>query len=384
MNNMQQRTLVFSIAVCTFLLLSLSCGKGRGDMLSQEEGDTLAFRYASHLRLIEYPYYTKVLVRNPWDTLRVLQTYILLPQDASIGTDKLPEGTVVRVPLSRSVVYTSVHCGLLEELGRLSAIAGVCDASYIYSAAVKAGVAQGDILDLGNSASPDVERIIDLHPDAMLLSPFENSGGYGRIDRLGIPLIECADYMETSALGRAEWMRFYGRLFGCGERADSLFDAVEQHYLKWKNMALMAEERPTVFTDLPMGTVWYVPGGGSTTGGMYADAGAHYLFAGNRHSGSVPHAFETIYEKAQHADYWLIRYHASEDKTYRSLQAEHDWYPRFKAHQERRIYGCNTATSTFYEEVPFHPDRLLAELVRIFHPSLRGDSAEWKFYVPLQ
>ena len=55
--------------------------------------------------------------------------------------------------------------------------------------------------------NPDMERIIDLHPDAILLSPFENSGGYGRIEKLDIPIIECADYMETSALGRAEWMR---------------------------------------------------------------------------------------------------------------------------------------------------------------------------------
>lgn len=35
--------------------------------------------------------------------------------------------------------------------------------------------------------NPDMERIIDLHPDAILLSPFENSGGYGRIEKLNIP-----------------------------------------------------------------------------------------------------------------------------------------------------------------------------------------------------
>ena len=53
---------------------------------------------------------------------------------------------------------------------------------------------------------PDIERIIDLRADAILLSPFENSGGYGRLEQIGVPIIECADYMETSALGRAEWM----------------------------------------------------------------------------------------------------------------------------------------------------------------------------------
>ena len=44
---------------------------------------------------------------------------------------------------------------------------------------------------------------------------------------LDIPIIECADYMETSALGRAEWMRFYGLLFGVAPQADSLFAEVD-------------------------------------------------------------------------------------------------------------------------------------------------------------
>ena len=68
---------------------------------------------------------------------------------------------------------------------------------------------------------PDIERIIDLRADAILLSPFENSGGYGRLEQIGVPIIECADYMETSALGRAEWMKFYGLLYGKEHEADS-------------------------------------------------------------------------------------------------------------------------------------------------------------------
>lgn len=71
--------------------------------------------------------------------------------------------------------------------------------------------------------SPDIERIIELQPDGIMLSPYESSGGYGQLGKLGIPLIECADYMETSPLGRAEWMKFYGILIGKKALADSLF-----------------------------------------------------------------------------------------------------------------------------------------------------------------
>lgn len=65
--------------------------------------------------------------------------------------------------------------------------------------------------------APDIERIIALKPEAILVSPFENSGGYGKLDKLHIPIIEAADYMESSPLGRAEWMKFYGMLFGKGK-----------------------------------------------------------------------------------------------------------------------------------------------------------------------
>ena len=40
--------------------------------------------------------------------------------------------------------------------------------------------------------------------------------------------------METSALGRAEWMRFYGLLFGEAQKADSLFAEVEKNYNELK------------------------------------------------------------------------------------------------------------------------------------------------------
>lgn len=118
----------------------------------------------------------------------------------------------------------------MYELGCQQAIRGVCDLDYINipdvkkraalsrnTAAGKASAgnaaARNSIVDCGSSMAPDIERIIALKPEAILLSPFENSGGYGKLDKLHVPIIEAADYMESSPLGRAEWMKFYGMLF---------------------------------------------------------------------------------------------------------------------------------------------------------------------------
>ena len=354
--------------VITVLLLS-ACGGGSKTSSVQEEGDTLKMRYATNLSVVKFSDYTMVSIRNPWDTLKILHTYLLTDKTQPVP-ENLPEGTVVRVPLERAVVYSVVHGSVLKELGQAKSIKGVCNLEYFKMPEVQDGCRNGEIVDCGNGMNPDIEKIIDLRPDAIMLSPFENSGGYGRVGKLGVPVIECADYMETSPLGRAEWLRFYGLLVGQEQQGDSLFAQIEKEYLTVKNLAAQATSRPTVLSDLKYGSAWYIAGGQSTTGRLYADAGADYVFAELPNSGSVPMAFETVFDKGEHADFWLIKYNQPQDKTYKELQRDYSLYARFKAFRERRIYGCNTHRIPFYEESPFHPEILLKDMVKIFHPEL--------------
>ena len=85
-------------------------------------------------------------------------------------------------------------------------------------------------------------------------------------------------------------------------------------------------------------------------------------------SGSVPLAFETVFDRGGNADIWLIKYNQPQDKTYSELEREYAPYARFKAFQDRKVYGCNTNHVTFYEESPFHPELILKDLIKIFHP----------------
>lgn len=351
------------------VLLLTACG-GRGKTTTvTATGDTIRLQYAENLTLVDCQDYVVATLRNPWDTAQVLHTYILIDKEKPLP-DGLPTGTVVRTPLSKAVVYSSVHCSLLQQLGALKSIGGVCDVKYIKLNEIQDGVRGGSITDVGDGMSPDIEKIIDLHPDAILLSPFENSGGYGRMEKLNVPIIECADYMETSALGRAEWMRFYGLLFGKPQQADSLFAEVEQQYHALRNLVTPISMAPTVISELKSSSAWYIPGGKSTTARLYADAGANYIFGNDTHSGSVPLAFETVFDKGGDADFWLIKYNQETDKTYRELAKDYAPYAGFRAFKERNIYACNSGKVAFYEEYPFRPDWLLKDLIKIFHPSL--------------
>ena len=351
-------------------LFLVACG-GRGKaVLASDGGDTLELRHAENLTVVQYPDYTVATLRNPWDTLRTLHTYVLVSRDKPLP-GQLPQGTVVRTPLSRALVYSSVHCSLLGELGAADAIGGVCDLAYIHLPFIRRAHEAGKLADCGSGNNPDVERIIELHPDAILLSPYQDNNGYGRIEELGIPIVECADYLETSALGRAEWMRFYGLLFGVERQADSLFAAVEANYRRLKHRAQLSSTSLSVLSDTKYGPVWYVSGGRSPMGRLYADACGRYVFADEPTSGALALSFESVLDRAGDADVWLIKYNRDRDQTYADLRAEYAGYAEFKAFKQRNIYGCNAARVSFFEETPFRPDFLLADLIQIFHPDVK-------------
>ena len=163
-----------------------------------------------------------VSVRNPWKEGAFLQNFILSEKAGRDYVYMPGSSSEIRTPFRKVVVMTNSVARLIDELGMVGSIAGVCDAQYIRDPEVVSRIQDGRIIDCGDGMNPDVEKIMDLQPDAIFVSPFENAG-YGQLEKLGVPLIECAEYMETSPLGRAEWMRFYGRLLGVRERADSLF-----------------------------------------------------------------------------------------------------------------------------------------------------------------
>ncbi|MBQ8152285.1 MAG: ABC transporter substrate-binding protein [Prevotella sp.] len=349
------------------IVLLSSCGNRTG--FSQEDGDTLHLKYATLLSIIKHDGYTEVDIRNPWKDGMLLHTYILVPRQGEMPKH-LPHGSIIRTPIERAAVFTTVHCSLIHAMGHGGNIVGVADLKYIKIPFIQEQVRKGKIADCGNGMSPMVEKIMDVKPEIIMLSPFENSGGYGKLEEIDIPLVECAEYMENSPLARAEWMRFYGMLFGEEEQADSLFEVVDKNYQQLKVQAKEAGEGRSVLIDKMVGTVWYVPGGRSTLGQMIQDAGGRYAWKDDEHSGSLSLPFETVLEKAGDAEVWLYRYSSDHQHSYHELLSEYRGYQQLQAFADRNVYGCNVEQSQFYEEAPFRPDWLLSDFIQILHSSM--------------
>lgn len=337
-------------------------------------GDTLTHD-SRLLTLIDCGQYTVADVADPWNEGETLGRYILVNRDSR--PDSLPAGTVIEVPLQTSLVYSSVHAGAIDELGAIGRVTAVCDAPYFKIPAIVDGLRSGDVVDAGASASPSIETIIGHRPGAILLSPFQNAG-HGAIQQLGIPIIECADYMEATPLGRAEWIKLLGILYGNRQLADSIYAGVKERYTSLADSANHVRMMmPVVVSERVTDGVWYVPGGRSYQARMFADAGARYPWSADSTAGSLQLDFPAVYDKAHMADVWLIRTYG-QDLTLEQLEADYSPNSRMKAFHNGGVFSCNTSESSLFEEFPFHPDLLLREYINIFYPGyLDNDSLRY-------
>ena len=335
---------------------------------SKEALSSDSIQYAQGFTVQRFDTYILVEVRDPWDSTRLLQRYLLVDRTKSVPGG-LPKGTIVKVPVKDIVVYTSVHAAIIDQLHEINKVIGVCEPRYMDTPAIQEGIQAGRIADLGEATSPNIEKMIEIGAELVIASPFQNSS-YGPVEKIGIPIIEGADYMEAFPLGRTEWIRFYGLLFGKEEMADSIFKATEQAYLSLKDLTANIDNRPTVLSEKKFGSSWYVPSGDSYMAHLIEDAGADYMFKDLPGAGSTPLAFETVFDKAIHADIWLVKYNQSSEMTYNDLRSEYTPYENFDAFKKKRIYTCNTGAVPYYEEFPIHPEYLLKDLIWIFHPEL--------------
>ena len=420
----------------TAALLMAACQGGKTAAADAEAGDTLEMKYAKLLTIVKHGdgeessdaaegidyQYAEAIVANPWKAGTLLHRYILIPKGEegdktvamlakrrSMGARCTTD--TVRTPVERSAVFIAPHCQLMYELGCQQAIRGVCDLNYINIPDVRKRAASSgnasagnSIVDCGSSMAPDIERIIALKPEAILVSPFENSGGYGKLDKLHIPIIEAADYMESSPLGRAEWMKFYGMLFGkdknisttaagkasgaaagkaseaavgkaseatlpasCELRADSLFAQIEKEYLDLKAEAGKLPKGLSILTERKTGNVWYVPGGQSTIGILLKDANARYIFSDDQHSGSLPMSPEQILAKGSQVDVWAFKYFGGAPLSQAQLLQEYDGYKALAAFSRGNIYQVDTSMVPYFELTSFHPELLLREFIILAH-----------------
>lgn len=327
--------------------------------------------YAEGFRLTYASDCIRLDIHDPQNEEAASYRYALIPRDAAAPV-AIPEGyTPIEIPVRSVICMTSLQLSNFIKLGALDKVVGITSTRHLFNPEMNRRLDRGEAARIGIEGNFDTELIMSVNPDLILISPFKR-GGYEALKEVGIPLIPHLGYKETSPLGQAEWIKFVGLLLGDEAGANAKFAAIEKRYNELKAFAAekKAGKRPVVFSGELRGGNWYAVGGKSFLARLFQDAGADYFLRDDTRSGGVTLDFETVYNRADEADYWRIVNSYPGRFTYGALLEQDPRYADFRAFREKAILYCNMKQTPFYESMPTEPEVVLADLMVIFHPDL--------------
>jgi iron complex transport system substrate-binding protein len=203
----------------------------------------------------------------------------------------------------------------------------------------------------------------------------ETANQYKKLEELGINVVLNGEYLETSPLGKLEWVKFLAAFYNVLAETTQKFDKVEEEYLKLSSMYTNLKTKPKVMSGMPWKGVWYVPGGSSYIARMISDAGGYYIWNSIPQRESIPLNFEKVIEHANEADIWI---NTGQAKTLIDILSEDERLGMIRSFKERQVYNNNarannTGGNDFWESGLIHPQIILKDLIKIFHPQLLPD-----------
>ena len=326
---------------------------------------------------------TVIEIRNPWQGGDSVRTQLFV----SRGNELPPEGfdgVTVAAPVQRAVCFSSTHVAFLDALDATDAIRGVSGAEYISNEKVREHYREGDIRDVGYDTNVNYELLASLRPDIVFISGVggENTAVTDKFRELHIPFVYIGEYMETTPLGKAEWLVPFGELTDRREEAAALFTDIETRYDSLRMRATAFAERPSVMLNAPYRDVWFVPGDRSYMVRLIEDAGGRYIFAGEESSVSRPVSGETAYLAARQADVWL---NPNQAGNIGELKTQNPKFTDIRCVEQRRVYNCTRRKtpgggSDFWESGALHADRVLRDIILCLHPEAAVPDEEGMYY----
>lgn len=342
--------------------------------------------YATGFR-VEAEGTTRILtIERPWPGGAPLR-YALIEGGTGESPD-LPEvDGVIETPVRTVVSLSSTYIAHLETLDLLDRIVAVDRRSSIYSGRVRRLIDEGKVEEVGVAERLEVETVIDLSPELVITPALGREDVTLRaLDRAGVPALVNADWLETTPLGRAEWVKLFGLLFGREEEATSRFEEVRRGYQETLDRLADGQRGPKVLVNAPYNGSWALPAGESYMARLLADAGADYPWSETPGTGSIFLDLEEVFARAADAEVWVNLGFGW--RTPRDVVSADPRLASFAPYRSGRMYHYNRrvredGANDFWESGAARPDRILADLGRIFHPDLISDH-EFHYYRPLE
>lgn len=362
--------------------ISLRASRSRGFGVIEEPALRGSTAYARHFSIDTLPGFLLLTVHNAWNGHESSLRWILLDSTRACRGCVIPDSLRalprVRIPLQRVALLSTTQLALFERLGALDRIVAVGTRHHIYSPAMHQRIDSLALPAVGNGSSLDVEQLLMLAPDAVFTfgTGSTQHDDYPRLTRARLPTLLTAEWMENHPLGRLEWIRLLGVLLHLETQADSLFENSLHHYDSLCALIPDTLPRPVVITGYPEADNWNTGGGQSYVAQLIHDAGGQFLWKESTQPGFVQYPLEKALTDGLQASIWL---HPKNWYSYSEvIQAE----PRvhiLPAVQHNKIFQHShrlgeNGSIDYYESGIAYPERILADLIQLFHPSLSQDS----------
>lgn len=380
--------LVFVLVVLCLHACKLSPSKERNQILSASTNDgfefTSSIKHAQGFSIEQKKTHKEIKVYNPWDKGTILRRYALIPRDSNVPKDIPTETTIVKVPVNNLISFSNTHIGAIVKLGLSDKLLGITRANKIYNKKISERVERGEIVNLGGAHNKniDIEKIVELDPELIILSAFNGvKSGETQLEEVGVKLAYSLSWMESTPLGRAEWMKFTAAFFNREALADSIFNQVEKNYNHLKKLTKNVASKPNVLFGYSYKGTWYMPGGQHYMVSYLRDAGANYFMFDDDTRGSIPMSVETVLDQCTYADFWI---HPGSCKSLNEIEDGGEIFSQFTAFKKKEIYNIYKRSnfaggSDWWETGSVNPDIVLKDFIKVLHPELL-DSEEFYFF----
>jgi len=353
--------------LCSFFFSCTNHAKKENDKFNSNSTSTI--KYAKGFYTQKLPEYTLLTVLNPWIKGAIFAKYYLV-KESSVEVPN--DGVKILIPLQSIATASVTHYEFLSLLDEVKSVTGICQGDLVYNPTIRKGIQEGEIIDLGDAFHINLEQVLKLRPSALMMSGYnQNDPNAQRISQAGVSVIYNNEWMETTLLGRAEWIKFVAAFYDKDKMADSIFQTVENRYNEIKTLAANVKTKPNIMAGANFRGTWYMPGGKSFMGQLFTDAGSNYFYANDTTTGSLPLNVETVLNNFSKTEVWLNCNYTSLDNL---LKADTK-HALFSPVKQKQVYNFNkrmlpSSANDFWESAIARPDLILSDVIAILHPEL--------------
>ena len=312
------------------------------------------------------------------------QSYVLVKCGAPEPelSAELADAVQVTTPVQSIYSGSTTHLPSLEALGQLDRITGVGTKGYIYSEAAQQRVAEEGVAEYAPAGTVNAEQVVSGKPDVLITAGQEDPA-YATIREAGIPVLADAEYLETTALGTAEWIKFFAALTGTEQQATTVFDGIAADYQAAVDKVPDGDQID-VLLGQPYQGVWSTPTGASATGEMITEAGGSWPWQQDTKAASKQTDLETIFKRSGEAELWIT---SSNWTSKEQALKEEPRFAELTAYESGQVWApslqlTENGGNNLFELGTLRADLVVADLVAIIHPEVAPDH-EFTFYQQL-